>query len=193
MAVERTHAYRADEQLATVFREYMKGRADLRARARAWEAAHPDDLRLAMFRRQYWLGITGFEVPWTPRQGYATPNGLRKSDGKYASPYKDSRGDPWREKLAEVGKPLAVDLMPALRRLDINPETWGEGYVSWAGWSDFDADGVFMISDSEHGPNEHLIPVRMSEYWAVKESHEAAPCPDCALGACTVDHEAVAS
>ncbi|MFJ5984260.1 hypothetical protein [Lentzea sp. NPDC092896] len=171
MAKEPT-AYRASDELAAAYRQYLVDCHAQHEKANAYNRANPE-LPLYIWQSRYDHGITVCGFVDKPSQ--AVPPGLsRKQDRPYFIPRRGITGDGWRKVIAEY------DRYPSLQEMVLRPHGLAvclrvDFNLHVAGIFDFGEPGVFVrIGTPYPEPGNHLTVVPLSEFYRAKESFEGA-------------------
>lgn len=183
MAADGPFPYRASEELAAALFDFRERVKAFDVQVDEFNAAHP-----------------GHEVVWTrgvftadphPR-GFAddtaeVPPGLSRAKSRtYLVPRRGRAGEPWRAALARFGCRPSVGRVfrqHGVREHGDGPGTGTGGYyIASTRWFDAGDDGVIVVCKYDIGVDrngapdlsEHLTPLRLSEYYRIRESLDEA-------------------
>lgn len=172
------HAYRASDELASALREHRARFTEFLETVHRFDREHPGN-------ELVWV-----QDPFAADQrpvgfrdgGDLVPAGLSRAKSRaWLRPARGAAGQPWRDTLVAMAKRPALE--PVLRQFDVR--AYGEGpgtgtggyYVAPTQWIDAGPDGALVACrydiavnhDGEPDLTPHLTPMRLSEFYAIKE------------------------
>jgi hypothetical protein len=171
--------WRASDELTAAIREYHKARKEFIATAvHEFNAEHPDH-GARWYRHSFTLDpvFRGFADGTTD-----VPEGLSRAQKRdYLIPARGPKSKPWRESVAAMGKIPTLDVV--FREHNLASNVWSGQHVYQPGMFD-DGEHVFIACGGDitterpaDGTSKHVTPVKLSEFYAAKEAHEAKAAP----------------
>lgn len=185
------HAYRASDELAAALRAFRETEREFGEQITAWDTAHPGH-ELLWVADSFSAGKRA--VGFTDGQD-EVPSGLSRAKTRTElRPKKTKAGKPWQDTLDWANKRPSVE--PVYSRFGIPAATDGGArggnslsrYIMSTQWGDAGDDGVlvytrgdlrhpFFGSDKPAEISEHLTPIPLSEFYAIKERLDVERAP----------------
>ena len=163
------YAYIASPELSEIVVKLQAGNQEWNSAAFEWETANPG-YRVAVYSGTHCrYGTLHINCLRAVPQGDSS----FRRNGRTFQPYKDDRGQRARELMATIPQPTLVNLAAKPWCLRTQHVDLGNGSgVIISPDLERVGDVVFVLSGRVQ-ESEHLTPVKMSDYWAAKESAEA--------------------
>lgn len=169
-----TFTWRASDEFAAAIRGYRQKRKEfVDTVVHEFNEAHPDH-SARFYRHPFSLDaiLAGFADDTSD-----VPEGLsRAKTREYLVPVRGSKGKPWREAMRTLEKMPSID--GVFKAHNLSPVVWIGSYVQRAGIFD-DGQHVYIECGGDltkerpaDGTSPHLTPIRLSEYYAVKEAFQ---------------------
>lgn len=168
-------AYLVSESFADAYRAFVAAESTARQAIVAYNEQHPGrELVLQQDRIDHEITVVGVANPDTQ---VPTPDGLSRSVKRtYLIPKRGLAGEPWRRVIAEHSAfPRLGDTVFRPHGVPLYFIDTDAGLILTAGLYDFGGAGLFLLIGAPYPTqSEHLTVVPLSEFYAAKESREAA-------------------